>query len=113
LNKVNKLQKVEIKGTKSGNLGAVPFIPDGTYILIYQHKRAGIGKYCEPTGNKADDYFGESPYLIFPQNVLDFEIEALELIKKLNPEDLNSEHDIVYICPDYFLNNIKDKIIWD
>ncbi|MEP7263898.1 MAG: hypothetical protein ABI772_05350 [Bacteroidota bacterium] len=97
-----KLQEIIFKVTESNYGTQSPLIKDGTILILIQDGDARFVKYHEATI--------ENPFPTFshPKNGDILKNIALEIINQNNPNHLDSDKALLFICPEEYL----DKLMW-
>lgn len=95
------MQEIVFRCTETTFGSPVPYIPNGTIVILVQDGKAIIGKYEEPTEDEP------SPSFSHPINESELGEEALETVESHFPNVVASEIARTFVCPDYL--SVKAK----
>ena len=96
------MQEIVFRCTETTFGSPVPYIPNGTIIILVQDGEAIIGKYEEPTEDEP------SPSFSHPINESELKEETLETVKSHFPNVGASKNARTFVCPDYLFA----KALW-
>lgn len=97
---MDKLTKIVFKVTSKTYGLPYPSIKDKTVLIIVQNGDVEFGMYHEPNS--------KTPYPSFshPKNAKEVKLLGQRIIKNENPEYLNSDLTLQFICPEEYLHNL-------